>query len=146
MAIDREAIYAALLERFRDKVSASYFTRRDLTSEELTSSAKQPALVLRVTGYSPENNEGCAPIWTLGAAVILYARNSTKDGTTDAALNDLVGQVEAALELQPGEGGEYQTTLGGLVHRAWISGEVELLQGEVSDQAAAIVPVEMLAS
>jgi hypothetical protein len=140
-----ESKYAALFDRLADKVGI-YSTRKNLTSDDLTATAKQPALELRVTGMAPENEEGCDTVWTLSADVWLYARNTLKDGTSDTELLGYAGAILKALKLQPGESGEEQTTLGGKVLRAWIGGPIELMQGQVSDQAAAVVPVEMLVS
>ena len=144
MALDRERYYSALLERLRTKVTGlRTVTRRPLTSDQLESATAQPALVLRVAGCAPENEFGMPAIWVLTCWVGLYARNSARDGTADATLNGLVDQIEAALEVQPGEVGDRQTTLGGLVEYAWISGEVEMEPGEHSDQGFALVPIEM---
>lgn len=140
---DFDAKYEALRSRLEESLGLQVY-RRDLTSDDLT--GKQPAVVLRVLGLSPENEEGCAPVWTLGAQVGLYARNAAKDGQTDALLLDLISQVVGALEIQPGEASDFgqHTTLGGVVARAWVSGEVEFLPGELTDQAVAFVPIELL--
>lgn len=139
-----EAKYAALFTRLSSAVGAGvYCTRQNLTSDDLTASAKQPALELRVTGMVPENEQGEDTIWTLSADVWLYARNTLKDGKSDTELLGYAAAIVKGLKLQPGESGEEQTTLGGKVFRAWVSGPVEIMQGQVSDQAACVVPIEM---
>lgn len=141
-----EAKYAALFERLQRAVGPSVFcTRRALTFDGLA--GRQPALELRVTGMSPEHEDiGLPVIWTLGADVWLYAKNMLKDGSSDAELVGYAAAVVQSLQLQVGESGEQFTTLGGQVLRAWVSGTIEFMQGQGSDQAAALVPVEMVAT
>ena len=141
MAIDRNTFRDALLARLEGSVSVQYATTRYLTSDDLTNQSKQPALVLRVDGYEPFNEEGCDTVWTLHFLVGLYVRNPDRSGSSDDTLNDLVDEVETALEVKVGEAGETQTTLGDICRRAWIDGTIEFEPGELSDQAMATVPI-----
>lgn len=142
-APDFDAKYEALRARLADSLGITVY-RRDLTSEDLA--GRMPAVSLRVTGMTPENEQGCPSVWTLGALAVVYARNTAKDGSADTVLLGFVADITNALKLQPGElsESEEQTTLGGAVFLAWVSGEVEFMQGESSDQAAALVPIEMV--
>jgi hypothetical protein len=91
--------------------------------------------------------QGIPATWTLGATILLYARASDSK-TPGTILLNLRRAVEAAFERQPGEQkfvpDEVYTSLGGLVHRAWISGPVQFYPGATSEQAIAVVPVSML--
>lgn len=139
----RKEIRHALLARLRDETSVVLATDRELTSEDLV--GRQPALVLRGLGSAQENEADSPEIWRHGYSVILYARNGVKDGSVDDLLDDLVDEVHAALKWRAGEGQmAAYTTLGGLCQRARISDEIVYEPGESSDQAAAVIPIEVL--
>lgn len=141
----RKEIRAALLQRLRDEVPLAVdIIPRDLSSEEL-GSARQPCCILRGLGSTPEHEPNEPEIWRHSYGLVAYARNTTKGGETDDLLDDLVDEVRAALAWRAGEGMQALcTTLGGLCRYARIAGEVDYSQGETSDQAAAIVPLEVL--
>lgn len=151
MAIAREAIYKAMYQRLQEKLpEVKFWTRRDTDFDQLGASAI-PAAVFMITDQSADDADGRTPAkWRLGAQLVLYSRT---DGhiTPDEVLNDLLDKVEEALELQPGEmnARDFQTTLGGLVYRAGISGTVSFIEGDSSQgglDAVAIIPVEMFAT
>lgn len=144
MPASRKEIRAALLARLTDEVeSVDEVTPREFTAEELT--GHMPCIVLRGLGSAPEHEPNEPEIWRHGYAAIVYVRNSAKDGSTDDLLDEIVDEVHAALGWRSGEGMEAAcTTLGGLCQYARISGEVSYEPGEASDQAAAIVPLEVL--
>jgi hypothetical protein len=73
---------------------------------------------------------------SLNATLYLYCQNH------DPGLqNDLLDAVEEALAPEPGEA---VLTLGGLVARCWIDGDIETDEGLLGEQAVAIVPVSIL--
>jgi len=146
-AIDREAIYAALFERLKKGVpGVRFWTRREVTSDEMPT-MQYPAGVLVVWDQSPEQSHDMPPKWRLTAMLGVWTVARKMNQTPDSELNDIVRQVENALVRQPMEDADsWTTTLGGLVHHAWISGPVEFYQGEASGQGEVRLQIEMLAA
>jgi hypothetical protein len=151
LVLDREAIYSALFARLQAKLGAAcgLYSRRFLDLDQIPAS-QQPALLLVATEQSPDYpGHGQLPAkYDLRALAILYARAQPDDPAgPEPLLHQLVAQLDAALIADPGEGpfSEVATTLGGLVTWARIAGPVELHPGADADQAAALVPIEMLA-
>jgi len=150
MALASEPIFAALFQRLKDKLVGSIKTyeRREIDYSQIEGVDNQPALILIEDSFVPENkSQGVPTKWTLNAIIFLYAK-STDSKTPGTILLNLVDQVNAAFDRQNSEPkfvpDETFTTLGGLVHRAWISGAVEFYPGATSDQAIAVIPVSML--
>jgi hypothetical protein len=152
--IDREAILTALFARLQAQLGSAVvkYSRRYLDPNQLQPE-EQPALMMVVENYSSDTTSqgGALPRWTINVSVILYARVQTENDTPEAILNTLIDKVEAALVRQPGESfrdmtNTYGTSLGGLAFRCSINGVVELVSGEGGNQAAALIPIEILAA
>lgn len=148
MALASEPIFEALFERLQDRVRDVKTFSRDELDYSAIPDHKQPALVLIEDDFVPEyRSQGVPPKWTLGATILIYAKAKDKKAP-GAVLLRLRDQVEAALEVQPGEKkyvpDETFTSLGGLVKYARISGPVNFWPGATSDQAIAEIPVSML--
>lgn len=148
-ALASEPIFAALFDRLKDKLAGSVITfeRRELDYSQVETLG-QPAMLLIEDDFVPSyKGQGMPATWTLGATVYLYARASDSK-TPGTVLLNLIDKLNAAFELQQGEQkfvpDEVYTSLGGLVHRAWISGPVQFYPGATSEQAIAVVPVSML--
>jgi hypothetical protein len=145
----RERYYKALYERLTQYVTGAKNHYR-CTPVSAVPTDKQPAFIMHVADQLIDQQPRMPGIHLLGAIVELVARSSTNPARAgDAVLNDLLDQVEAALERQPDEapapnGETFHTTLGGLVQRCWISDTMVIVStGEASDQAVALVPVVM---
>ena len=149
MALDREAIAAALFARLKAKVTvAKSFTRRDVDSTKYPPEL-HPVFIFRSAGEDPEQSPQRQPVNTLHYIVKVFARNTDPEGSPDTQLNEIVRQVEVALERAdteaPNPNAPWHTTLGGLVQHAWLVSPVDFYQGETSDEAGAMLHIEALA-
>ncbi len=145
--IAREAAYQALYERLTAKVTDLAHTSRKW--QDYTQVPAQPAMLVVATHHTPETEPRLPTVWKLGAEVIFYVKvDPASTDSPDTALNGWIEQVDAALAIQPGEraphGPATQTTLGGAVIRAWMSGPTTLFQGLEGGQSVAIVPIDMI--
>ena len=149
MALDREQIAVALFERLKAKVTvAKYFTRRDVDSTKLPMEL-HPVFIFRSAGEDLGQDPARQPTVTLQYVVKVFARNTNPEGSPDTQLNEIVRQVEVALERAdteaPNPNAPWHTTLGGLVYHCWLTGPVEFYQGETGDEAGAMLHIEALA-
>lgn len=141
--MSREAIYQALFERIKDLPGLVTASRR-VRHWSKVPVVEQPALFLEQTGERMQYS-GNLPKKLLVVDLAIYV-NTADDPETPATsrLNPLVDAVEAALE--PGDGAEEQT-LGGLVEYCRIAGEIDYLEPpDITGQAVAIIPVDILAT
>lgn len=142
--MDRKTAYTALFARLQGKVpTVKSFTRRAFSYDQMP---VQPALEVYPTQQVALQDQGHPTTWHLQAEVVIYTRvPSDPTVSPDDELLDIISQVETALAVQPGEAGGGQfTTLGGACRRCWISGPVMFVAGTATDQAIAVIPVEML--
>ena len=161
MALDREARFVALFERLKTVTNWKSTSRINLGWDEFLA-LEQPAMILVKTDekqVQQQQNIGLPFLWDLGAMVVIYCRNTAPNVPPSTQLNALIRAVEASLELQIGEKagpgavgpavlpGQLYTTLGGLVSRCMIVGEVRTwegtAEGTVNSQAVAWIPIEM---
>ena len=149
MPISRDAIYAALFARLQAKVTlCKTFSRKWLEAMQI-GVEQQPALLCLEGHETPRDDPILPPIWTLEAAVVVYARTNDTP-TPGTVLSNILDQIEGALERQNTEGGmpsHFQTTLGLQgVQRAWIAGSVDKEDGAVTGgQGWILVPIHILA-
>lgn len=156
MALDREAIFSALMARLEANVEGVKFFTRSVTEWRNASASKQPALLLVGGDESPRREqpgEGYSqpPVWTLSPRIHVYARNAdSKDDNgrraPDVQINTIASQVEAALERQSGEMvmERWHTTLGGTCLYCVITG-TSRVQGEAQEEAELAVDLEIVA-
>jgi len=158
MAAQREAIFAALFARLQARVTGVKVFSRKLTSFDDVAAADQPAVFLVKGNEDPTPKQGFLPLWKLHADIVVFCRNdASPDAPPSVQLNDLLTDIEAALERQPSEGpiadapfpntpggSSFGTSLGGLCSHCWIAGTVEVGEGAIGDQAIAIIPIEIL--
>lgn len=140
MALDFEAVYAALFERVA-AVSGLKTTSRRLRHVNDVSDHEQPALFQAQTGMGAVYAPGRTTFWNLSAALYLYVKDPA--GVIPGQMfNDLLGGLKAALA--PDNQQHNACTLGGLVHWARI-GAIETDEGTLGEQAIARVPIDMWA-
>lgn len=126
MALNREAIWAALFERL-DGACPS-FKRRGRRRKAQWDLEEYPVLLcLDDEGEETPTTDprAPAPAWTLTGQIVILCRPKDTDASPTSLLNDLVFEVETAMERAAGEaiggnaygGGMAQnyTNLGGLV-------------------------------
>jgi hypothetical protein len=154
MAVDREAVYAALAARLQAKVRhlLAGDVRRRIPGFSSLTDADQPCLCV-IADTSTCALDGPLPaVWTLRALVILYARSgASPSSSAEPTLNAIVRAIEEALERQPdetsiapGQRDQHWTTLGGTVIWARPGGSVEYDAGHIEEQAIAAFSVELL--
>jgi hypothetical protein len=150
MAINREAIYAALYARLQAKVTlCKTFSRKWIEPQQIGQD-QQPALLCLEGKQTPNDRSPLPPIWTLEAMIVVYARTNDT-ATPGTILSNILDQIESALEIQPAEGAVFfrsiHTTLGlSTVQKVWIASEVEPEDGAMSGgQGWFTVPVHILA-
>jgi hypothetical protein len=139
-------IYAGLAARLGTVYGVEWFARRDLAMEE----CKGFPAMLVVPGRMVPEREAMLTTWRLEAHVGIVVRvTEDPDAYPYERLLPLVDRVREALRWRHGDGvrdlESAPTTLGGLVYRCWISGEVEILGGGPGESyAAARIPIELL--
>ena len=90
-------------------------------------------------------DRGMPTKWELAGKIIVYARSDIDQlGTSGGqVLNPLIDAVEGALAPVPAQGNVQ--SLAGLVSRVFIDGVVEVDEGNLDNQAVAIIPVRIIA-
>lgn len=138
----REQVYTALFDHMQNSGKLSMikvFTRRlkhwsDVQPED------QPALYMEHTGESAKVMRGLPTAHVLSVNLWIYVK--TDENPTGPVLNPILDAIDASLA--PQTDGENTQTLGGLVHHCWIEGETQIFEGDLGDEAVAIVPVKIL--
>ncbi len=162
MALDREALFAALFARLQASTGplVKLYTRR-LEGWDTTPPPMEPALALIKAGERPDYPaRSVGAIWTLMAHILVYARDDgSNEGQIDPRFNAILTAIEGALEMQPGEVSSLvrpqfppigpapaPTTLGGLCIYCRIAGEIAVYQGVISNQGFIQIPIEIQAT
>lgn len=141
--IGREAVYAALFDLASGSAGFAAVSRR-LRLPTDVSPAEQPFLCMSEKGGDAKVKALGAPtVWTLHADLYLYAHSSDPYLAPAMVLNPLIDALELALAPSPVTGIQ---TLGlpQIVQHAYIAGKIETDEGILGDQAAAVIPVEIL--
>jgi hypothetical protein len=142
MTHDKETIFAAVASRL-SAVSGIRTTGRKVKHFDDVAPAEQPALFVEQTGVEYVGKTGNPSKQTLKANVLIYAWDDTSVGPMPA-INALVDKVENLFGRQTDDpGATYTTTLGGLVGSARVVG-VEYAGGNLGNQGAAIVSLEIV--
>lgn len=152
MALNREAIYTALLARLQTIPGLVTVSRQWRIWDDVPS-VEQPALFLPHGNEQVSQVKGLPPSWRLTPVLWLYVRTDNDPAAAPGtSLATLTQAVEAALERRADEQGGYAhtdtfgTTLGGLVAHCWIAGPIVTDEGILGGQAVAQIPLEILAT
>lgn len=145
----RDAIYEALRKRVHDALVPRYAksVQRGLRGFPPTQ-PYQPAVAITAGDELSSGKSGQPAKWTLYGSITVAVWDTSDQG--EQKLLAILDEVDEALnkkgdEIIPGhESGFYQTTLGGLVQRCGVTGQVEMYAGSSGEQAIAIIPVEIL--
>jgi hypothetical protein len=141
--IERETIYAALYARLSGAADFVTAARRLRHWSELTP-AEQPALFMRQkTEIATVPTLGAPTVWTLGVELYVYAHASDPYAAPATVLNPLLDAVEAALAPLAATGVQ-DLGLPAMVQHAYLAGKIAIDEGTIRDQAAAMIPVEIL--
>lgn len=143
--MNRENIYAALYSRLA-AIPGLRTTGRKLRHWSDVDASQQPALFMtqgRQIATPGDPARGVPTKWTLMADVYIYVRTDG-DQIPGTVMNPLLDALDAVMA--PDNQMQRVQTLGGLVERCWIEGEIETDDGALGDQAVAIIPIRILAT
>ncbi len=141
MELSRETIYNALFDYLKSNDAlmsqVKTFTRK-LTIFTDIAAEDQPAIYLEMTGESRSIVRGQPPRITLESNLWV---NVVKDGEVAAQiLNPILDAIETALLPTTDD----TQTLSNKVHHCWIEGTTQIFEGNLGDEALAIIPIRIL--
>lgn len=142
---NREAIYSALYARMQN-IAGITTTSRKLRHWSDVGASEQPAIFCVQGNQNAQPGEpvrGVPTKWILSADVYVYVRTDG-DQVPGTVMNPIIDAIDAIM--QPDNVMQKTQTLGGLVERCWIEGDIQTDEGALGDQAVAIVPIRMLVS
>lgn len=144
MALDREAIAAAIVARVQAACPIIPFVTRSPVEFATQQATMQPVALVLCGEDKAQREQRKPPVWTLTVQVNVCAKNQTSPASPDTQLNALALQVEAAFERQATEAtaDKWQTTLGGLVERCWVT---DVLRRQGQDEGEVVIMLEILA-
>lgn len=145
----REPIYAAAFAFFSGLTAGgaplfNMATRKTKTWEEVAPE-DQPALLMRQRAEQADKRKGFPTKWRLEFDLFLYVHTGAQNDpevVPAQVLNPLLDAIEASLAVD--DVANDACTLGGRVSHCAINGTVEIYQGNLGDEAVAIVPIEIL--
>jgi hypothetical protein len=146
--IGREPIWQAFFALLSGLSPATFATvgRRAIPFTQVPAGSQPALYVLERHEAAEAKNRGLPTLWRLKAQLYLYAQNQPNVAGDNlgggSVLNPLLDAVEGALAPQAVQGNVQ--SLGGLVSRAFIDGEVEVDEGNIDGQAVAIIPVTII--
>ena len=140
--ISREQIYSAIFALASAKTGIKSSSRR-LKHWEEVAPGDQPALFMVQRHENAKMVTRIPTIWTLRVDFVLYGHNSGQDSVAPMiSLNPIVDAIVAKLIPPPGV---EEQTLGGLVHRCRIEGDILTDEGQLGNQAIVVIPVTIIA-
>lgn len=136
---NREQVYVAFFAYLSAIGSLKTCTRRlkhwnDVMPED------QPALYMEHTGELTVPSRGLPPKVVLEVNLWIYVRS--EGAPVGPVLNPVLDAIFDALV--PKNDGDHALTLGGLTHHCWIEGQTQIFEGDLGEEAVAIVPVKLL--
>ncbi|TXH41837.1 MAG: hypothetical protein E6Q97_36740 [Desulfurellales bacterium] len=136
----RETIFVTLFDLVASVTGLKSYSRR-LKHWGDVPHTDQPALFLVQRTESAKITTKLPTVWTFRADLVLYGHNSGQDSVAPmSSLNPIVDEIVA--KLLPAGGVEEQT-LGGLVERCRIEGEILTDEGALGDQAIVVIPLTL---
>lgn len=135
----REQAYEALFRLLQAVPGIVTCTRR-LKHWQDTPPEEQPALYMEHTGEVRQPTRGQPSKVVLECNLWLYVRTEGK--AVGPTLNEQLDAIDTAFE--PKNDGDHTVTLGGLVHHCWIEGQTQIFEGDLGEEAVAIIPVKLL--
>lgn len=138
--IARETLYTTLFDLVRSCNGLKSSSRR-LKHWGDVAHTDQPALFQVQRTESAKITTKIPTVWTLRVDLVIYGHNSGQDSVAPmSTLNPIVDEIVA--KLLPAGGVEEQT-LGGLVERCRIEGEILTDEGALGDQAIVVIPITL---
>lgn len=135
----REQAYTALFAKLQAIGVFKICTRR---LQHFTQVAPEDHPVL----FMEHSGEVVQPVRGLPARVVLevnlYVYVRSDGEAVGPVLNPVMDAIDAAIA--PKNDGDHTQTLGGLVHHCWVEGQTQIFEGDLGDEAIAIIPVKIL--
>ena len=139
--MNRETIYTALFAKMAATAGIVTASRRLQAIDDMTP-AQTPALFLTQGSETAEQLRGLPVKWRLHCKISIYVTfGSGSDAIPSSTLNPIIDAIETALNPT---GPDNVQTLGSTVSHCWISGAIEIIEGYMGTEAAAIIPIEIL--
>ncbi len=138
-----EPAYAALWAKVSALPAFSYTTRRPVVPANL-SDGQFPSLMMDQGDIEIQNDgSGSGAIVTMPVTLLIYVASGDPNSVPVSTANVLLDQVRAALWPNiPG----FKQTLGGLVESVYVTGKIEVFEGNQSQHCIVILPVTMIAA
>jgi len=142
--MQREPIYAALFALVSSVAGVKCASRR-LKSFADIGQGDQPALFQEQKTEQSQATTNLPSKWTLSVDLLLFVSTGANDPGVipSSVLNPLLDAVTAKLVPPPQLG---EQTLGGLVTRCRVEGQIQIVEGIQGDQAWALIPVQVFVS
>ena len=136
---NREVAFVALFATLQGISAFKVCTRRlkhwqDVLPED------QPALYMQHDGEVRQPVRGLPDRIVLEVNLWIYLNTNAEP--VGPQLSPLLDAVDAALA--PANNGDRTQTLGGIVHHVWIEGQTQIYEGNLGNEAVAIVPIKLL--
>jgi hypothetical protein len=139
--MDREAVYSALFKLVSSTAGIARSTRRFKLWNEVPQN-ECPFFIMIQRGETAETHARLPTIWRFHVNLVFYAHNGGHDEIAPMSyLNPIIDSVIATLAPPPVA---EEQTLGGLVQKCKIDGEVLTDEGALGEQAIAVLPVTIL--
>lgn len=135
----REIAFTALFIRLQSIGTFKTCTRR-LKHWQDVAPEDQPAVYMEHSGEVRQPVRGLPDRIVLEVNLWIYLNTNAEP--VGPQLNPLLDALDAALA--PANDGDRTQTLGGLVHHVWIEGQTQIYEGDLGNEAVAIVPVKLL--
>jgi hypothetical protein len=136
---NREVAYLALFSKLTALGTFKLVTRR-LKHWQDTAPEDQPALFMEHNGEVTQQVRGQPARVVLEVSLWIYVRSNGQE--VGPVLNPILDVVSDALA--PPKNGDHTQTLNGVVHHCWIEGQTQIFEGDLGEEAVAIIPVKLL--
>lgn len=136
----RETIYAAVFALARATSGIKSGGRR-LKHWGEVSPADQPAIFMVQRTETADVSTKIPTKWSLRVDLVLYGHNSGQPNVAPmTSLNPIIDAIVASIN-PPEAGFPEEQTLGGLVTRCRVDGDILTDEGQLGDQAVVVIPV-----
>lgn len=146
MRVSREEVYTALFNlgaklswgNLGEQPFTFVFSSRRVKTPEQLGVALQPALCQAEWKETTQQNKGLPPKRVWRAAWFIYFYEGNDDAITATMTNAILDAIDELFPAAPEE-----QTLGGLVDKAWIEGDIEKYGGQLDSQVLLVVPISL---
>jgi len=139
-----EPIYAALWANLQAMPGVNYFSRRPVVPANLSDGQFPAVLLNQLEVDALCDGSGSGTVFTIPVEVLIYVNTGSDPNVVPTiALNNLVDQVRAAIATNiPG----LKQNLGGLAYSVYVTGKIEVFEGNQGQVGIAIVPITITAA